>query len=152
MRNLDKEGILGSCDLETRDRVGQSILSSTAEPDPPMVPPDKGATCTLEYGFWPANDQEICVYRTMPPVIWHFRISPNHKANPTVPILTTPTYGELTALALVNQLKIESQKGTQHLAEAKEIACKEGFYQDTMLVGEFKGPPVTKPKPKSQAG
>ena len=77
-----------------------------------------------------------------------YKIDPSWATIDPVPILSTPTYGELTAPALVKQLKIQSQKDTQRLAEAKELAYKEGFYQGTMLVGEFKGLPVAEAKLK----
>ena len=48
----------------------------------------------------------------------------------------------------VKQLKINSQKDTKQLAEAKEIAYKEGFYSGTMLIGEWKGVSVQEAKPK----
>lgn len=54
----------------------------------------------------------------------------------------------MTAAAIVKELKIQSQKDTKQLAEAKEIAYKEGFYNGTMLVGEFKGESVQDAKPK----
>lgn len=54
----------------------------------------------------------------------------------------------MTAPALVQQMKIQSQKDLKQLAEAKEIAYKEGFYNGTMLVGEFKGLSVQDAKPK----
>ncbi|OBZ74498.1 putative leucine--tRNA ligase, cytoplasmic [Grifola frondosa] len=69
-----------------------------------------------------------------------------------VPVISTPTYGEMTAPAVVKQLKIQSQKDTKQLAEAKEIAYKEGFYNGTMLVGEFKGLPCKKRNRKSAHG
>lgn len=68
-----------------------------------------------------------------------------------IPVLTTPTYGELTAPRLVERLKIQSQKDVKQLAEAKEIAYKEGFYSGVMLVGEFKGLTVQEAKPKVRA-
>ncbi|KAG1852611.1 hypothetical protein C8R48DRAFT_350172 [Suillus tomentosus] len=68
-----------------------------------------------------------------------------------IPVLTTPTYGELTAPRLVEKLKIQSQKDVKQLAEAKEIAYKEGFYSGVMLVGEFKGLTVQEAKPKVRA-
>jgi len=77
-----------------------------------------------------------------------YKIDPSWASIDPIPILSTPTYGELTAPALVKQLKIQSQKDTQRLTEAKEIAYKEGFYQGTMLVGEFKGLLVSEAKPK----
>ena len=54
-------------------------------------------------------------------------------------------------LALVKQLKIASQKDVKQLAEAKELAYKEGFYNGTMSVGEFKGEPVQEAKAKVRA-
>ena len=68
-----------------------------------------------------------------------------------IPVISTPTYGEMTAPALVKKLKINSQKDTKQLAEAKEIAYKEGFYNGTMLVGDFKGEPVQEAKVKVRA-
>lgn len=54
----------------------------------------------------------------------------------------------MTAPAIVKQLKIQSQKDAKQLAEAKELAYKEGFYNGTMLVGDFKGESVQDAKPK----
>ena len=54
----------------------------------------------------------------------------------------------MTAPALVQQLKIQSAKDAKQLAEAKEIAYKEGFYSGTMLAGEFKGQPEQDAKGK----
>lgn len=65
-----------------------------------------------------------------------------------VPIINTPSYGNLTAEFLVKKLKINSPKDAKPLAEAKELAYKEGFYQGTMLIGEFKGEKVEAAKPK----
>ncbi|KAG2073190.1 hypothetical protein BDR04DRAFT_1127359 [Suillus decipiens] len=59
-----------------------------------------------------------------------------------IPVLTAPTYGELTAPRLVEKLKIQSQKDVNQLAEAKEIGYKEGFYSGVMLVSEFKAQSV----------
>ncbi|KAI9804687.1 MAG: cytosolic leucyl tRNA synthetase [Piccolia ochrophora] len=68
-----------------------------------------------------------------------------------IPIIQTPTYGDLTAPFLVNQLKINSPKDAKQLAEAKELAYKEGYYKGTMLIGEFKGEKVENAKPKVQS-
>ena len=54
----------------------------------------------------------------------------------------------MTALALVKALKIESQRDRIQLARAKEIAYKEGFYNGTMIVGEFAGESVQDAKAK----
>ncbi|KAJ5679729.1 Leucine--tRNA ligase cytoplasmic [Penicillium macrosclerotiorum] len=64
------------------------------------------------------------------------------------PVIETPTYGNLTAPALVKQLKINSPKDVTPLAQAKELAYSEGFYKGTMLVGEYKGEPVSTVKDK----
>lgn len=64
------------------------------------------------------------------------------------PLIETPTYGNLTAPALVKQLKINSPKDVTQLAKAKELAYSEAFYKGTMVVGEFKGEPVSAAKDK----
>jgi leucyl-tRNA synthetase len=56
-----------------------------------------------------------------------------------LPIIDTPSYGNLTAKKLVEDLKIQSPKDTKKLEEAKEKAYKEGFYKGTMIYGDFKG-------------
>ncbi|TDL26973.1 leucyl-tRNA synthetase [Rickenella mellea] len=80
-----------------------------------------------------------------------YKIDPAWVAIDPIPVLSTPTYGDMSAPALVKQLKIQSQKDTKQLAEAKELAYKEGFYAGTMLVGEYKGLPVQEAKTKVRA-
>ena len=63
-------------------------------------------------------------------------------------IIETPTYGNLTAKVLVEKMKINSPKDAKQLAEAKDLAYKEGYYKGTMLMGEFKGEAVEAAKPK----
>lgn len=60
------------------------------------------------------------------------------------PIIETPSYGGLTAPTLISQLKISSPKDAKQLAQAKDLAYKEGFYKGKMLIGEFNGLPVQK--------
>ncbi|KAI1119890.1 hypothetical protein F5Y10DRAFT_259415 [Nemania abortiva] len=62
-----------------------------------------------------------------------------------VPIIETPAYGNLIAPTLVQKHKVRSAKDPK-LAELKDIAYKEGFYNGTMLVGEFKGKVVQEAK------
>jgi leucyl-tRNA synthetase len=66
-----------------------------------------------------------------------YNIDPAWVSIDPVPVLCTPTYGNMTAPALVEALKILSQKDKVRLAEAKEITYKEGFYNGTMIVGSF---------------
>ncbi len=75
-----------------------------------------------------------------------YKIKPEWCAIDPIPVINTPTYGDLTAPALVKKLKINSQKDVKQLAEAKEIAYKEGFYAGTMLVGACKGMKVEEAK------
>ncbi|KZT24984.1 leucyl-tRNA synthetase [Neolentinus lepideus HHB14362 ss-1] len=77
-----------------------------------------------------------------------YKIDPSWAAFEPVPVLSTPAYGAMTAPALVKQLKIQSQKDVKQLAEAKDIAYKEGFYNGTMSVGEFSGQSVQEAKAK----
>jgi leucyl-tRNA synthetase len=78
----------------------------------------------------------------------YYGVDPAWVSFDPVPVLNTPTYGDMTAAALVKQFKIQSQKDVKQLAEAKEIAYKEGFYAGTMLVGEFAGHAVQDAKPR----
>ena len=65
-----------------------------------------------------------------------------------VAVLSTPNYGNLTAPELCKRMKINSPKDVKQLAEAKDIAYKEGFYQGTMLIGSCKGMTVQEAKSK----
>jgi len=64
-----------------------------------------------------------------------------------LPIIDTPSYGNLTAKFLVESMKINSPKDAKQLAEAKDLAYKEGFYKGTMCYGEHKGKSVEAAKP-----
>lgn len=77
-----------------------------------------------------------------------YKIDPKWASLDPLPVISTPTYGEMIAPALVQKFKINSPKDAKQLAEAKEIAYKEGFYNGTMLIGEFKGVPVQEAKAK----
>ena len=65
-----------------------------------------------------------------------------------VPIIDTPSYGNLAAKHLVEKMKINSPKDATQLAQAKDLAYKEGFYEGTMLIGDFKGQKVQVAKDK----
>lgn len=65
-----------------------------------------------------------------------------------LPIIQTPSYGNLTAKHLVEKLKINSPKDAKQLAEAKDLAYKEGYYKGTMVFGDFEGQSVESVKPK----
>ncbi|KAF1991686.1 leucyl-tRNA synthetase [Aulographum hederae CBS 113979] len=66
-----------------------------------------------------------------------------------IPIIETPRgkgKGNLIAKILVEEMKINSPKDAKQLAEAKDLAYKEGFYEGTMLVGDYKGKSVQEAK------
>ena len=66
----------------------------------------------------------------------------------TVPLIKSPKYGEFTAKALVEELKIQSPKDKNALAEAKKIAYKEDYYGGVMVYGQFTGEKVEVAKNK----
>lgn len=68
-----------------------------------------------------------------------------------MPIIQTEKYGDKCAEYLVNKLKIQSPKDAIQLAEAKELAYKEGFYNGVMAIGKYKGDKVEEAKPKVKA-
>ncbi|KAL2886919.1 Leucine--tRNA ligase, cytoplasmic [Ceratocystis lukuohia] len=65
-----------------------------------------------------------------------------------IPVIETPAYGKACAETLCKQMKISSPKDTVQLEKAKELAYKAGFYNGTMIVGEFAGDKVEEAKPK----
>ena len=77
-----------------------------------------------------------------------YKIKPEWAAVDPIPVLSTPKYGDMAAEVLCRELKIQSQRDTKQLAEAKDLAYKEGFYNGTMSVGDFKGSSVAEAKPK----
>lgn len=78
----------------------------------------------------------------------YYGIDPAWVALEPIPVLSTPSYGDLTAKTLVEKFRIQSPKDVKQLAEAKELAYKEGFYQGTMVIGPFKGSKVEDAKAK----
>ncbi|GAA98789.1 uncharacterized protein L969DRAFT_104263 [Mixia osmundae IAM 14324] len=78
----------------------------------------------------------------------YYKIKAEWAANEPHPVIETASYGNLTAVTLVKQLKINSQKDIKQLAEAKELAYREGFYKGTMVTGKYVGEAVEKAKEK----
>ncbi|KAL7419352.1 cytosolic leucyl tRNA synthetase [Cryptotrichosporon argae] len=80
-----------------------------------------------------------------------YKIQPEWAAVDPIPVLKTDKYGDMAAQVLCDQLKIQSQRDKAALAEAKDLAYKEGFYSGVMTVGDFKGETVADAKPKVRA-
>ncbi|KAG6334276.1 hypothetical protein ID866_4816 [Astraeus odoratus] len=80
-----------------------------------------------------------------------YKVDPKWLDFEPIPVLKTEKYGDLTAVAVCKELKIQSQKDIKQLTEAKEIAYKEGFYNGVMTIGDFKGESVQEAKPKVRA-
>ena len=77
----------------------------------------------------------------------YYKIDKEWASLDILPIIETPAYGNLTAKHLVETMKINSPKDVKQLAEAKELAYKEGFYKGKMIYGEFAGKTVEEAKP-----
>ena len=78
----------------------------------------------------------------------YYGVEPDWMPPATTPVLESPKYGNEIAKTLVEQLKIQSPKDKEKLAEAKDIAYKEGFYNGRMIVGKYSGEKVEEAKPK----
>ncbi|XP_015775131.1 PREDICTED: leucine--tRNA ligase, cytoplasmic-like isoform X2 [Acropora digitifera] len=59
-----------------------------------------------------------------------------------IPIIRVPGYGDLCAAKACDDLKIKSQNDKDLLTEAKELTYKKGFYEGTIIVGEYAGQKV----------
>ncbi|XP_067042289.1 leucine--tRNA ligase, cytoplasmic-like isoform X1 [Acropora muricata] len=59
-----------------------------------------------------------------------------------VPIIRVPGYGDISAAKACDDLKIKSQNDRDLLTEAKELTYKKGFYEGTIIVGEYAGQKV----------
>ncbi|KAI7825735.1 leucine-tRNA ligase [Gamsiella multidivaricata] len=77
----------------------------------------------------------------------YYKIQPEWIASyEPIPIINTPTYGDLAAPTICAQMKINSQKDKTQLALAKEAVYKDGFYNGVMVIGEYAGKPVQEAK------
>lgn len=59
-----------------------------------------------------------------------------------IPIIEVPTLGNLSAVTVYNQFKIQSQNDREKLQAAKELVYLKGFYDGILLVGEHAGKKV----------
>lgn len=64
-----------------------------------------------------------------------------------IPIINIPTLGTSVASSICSDLKIKSPNDKELLEQAKKIVYEKGFYEGTMIVGKYKGRPVSEAKP-----
>ena len=64
-----------------------------------------------------------------------------------IPIVQIPGFGPMAAVQLVEEFKIQSQKDTAKLKEAKEKVYSKGFYMGNMTIGDCIGKSVQEAKP-----
>ncbi|KAG8215233.1 hypothetical protein J3R82DRAFT_8779 [Butyriboletus roseoflavus] len=79
----------------------------------------------------------------------YYKVDPQWLDFTPVPVIKTTKYGDLTAVEVCKDLKIQSPKDANALADAKEIAYKEGFYGGTMIIADRKGLAVAYAEPES---
>ena len=65
-----------------------------------------------------------------------------------MPIIHIPDFGDLSAVKIVEDLKIKSQNDKELLKQAKDKVYLKGFYEGKMLVGLAAGELVEQAKPK----
>ena len=64
-----------------------------------------------------------------------------------IPIINIPGYGDASAPAVCEELKIKSQNDRVKLDEAKHRTYLKGFTDGVMIIGAYKGKPVKEVKP-----
>ncbi|KAJ9101497.1 hypothetical protein QFC19_005150 [Naganishia cerealis] len=72
----------------------------------------------------------------------HYSVNPEWISHDPIPLINTDAYGNLTAVALVNALNMDSVNDRYELAELEASATKEERTSGTMLVGDCAGLPV----------
>lgn len=72
-------------------------------------------------------------------------LTPPH-AHQVIPIIRIPELGDMAAVKLCQDMKIQSQNDSEKLAKAKAEAYRRGFDSGVMLVGEHAGKPVKEAK------
>ncbi|KAG8908800.1 cytosolic leucyl tRNA synthetase [Tulasnella sp. 403] len=153
MRNMVYQGLTHPegqvnqiTEIDGSKLVGTKITMPFASDPEVYVLPMENVLATKGTGIVtsvPSDSPDDCATLLDPKKPESSKIKPEWATKEPVQMLTTPTYGDLTAPTFVEQLKIDSQKGAKPLAEAKEIAYKPGFYNGKTLVGEFKGMEVS---------
>lgn len=63
-----------------------------------------------------------------------------------IAIIDSGDLGSMPAVKAVEDLKIQNQKERDKLEQAKKLVYKKGFYEGTMLVGDYKGQTVEQAK------
>lgn len=76
-----------------------------------------------------------------------YKISEEMVAHEPVEIINIPTYGNLSAVAICEKMKIKSQNDKDALALAKDECYKKGFHEGKMIIGKYKGEKVVDAKP-----
>lgn len=77
----------------------------------------------------------------------YYKIDRDWVVKDPIDIVHTEKYGDECAATLVHEMKITSPKDKDQLTKAKELAYKEGYYNGTLLAGQYKGKSVEEAKP-----
>ncbi|KAK0526349.1 cytosolic leucyl tRNA synthetase [Tilletia horrida] len=158
-RNMAYQGTMSErgkveqlAEIKGADLIGSKIKAPLAIHDEVYILPMETVLATKGTGVVTSvpsdSPDDYATFMDLRKKAEFYKIDPSWVALDPIPVLSTPTYGNMTAEALVKKLKINSPKDKNQLAEAKEIAYKEGFYSGTMIVGKYKGESVQEAKNK----
>ncbi|WVR06080.1 leucine-tRNA ligase [Kwoniella sp. DSM 27419] len=140
------------CDVVGADLLGTKVVPPFGIAKEVYVLPMEGVLATKGTGVVtsvPSDSPDD--YRTLMDLrkkAEMYKIQPEWAAVDPISVLKTEQYGDMAAEVLCNELKIQSQRDKEKLAQAKDLAYKAGFYGGVMTVGDFKGETVAEAKPK----
>ncbi|KAI3647532.1 hypothetical protein MP228_007753 [Amoeboaphelidium protococcarum] len=141
------------CDFSGSDLVGLQVKAPLSSFEHVYVLPMESVLATKGTGVVTSvpsdSPDDFATLQDLKKKADYYKIKPEWvNGYDPIPIIETPQFGNLAAVKVVEQMKINSPKDRKLLDEAKEQVYKQGFYSGKMIVGDCAGQAVQEAKPK----